>query len=54
MTDADQIVRNCKKALANRGRPHMTELTTEIATAQKKRPGLPGRFHIRKLVQNRD
>src|SRR6266404_2201083 len=24
MTDADQIARNCKKALANRGRPHMT------------------------------
>jgi hypothetical protein len=24
MTEADQIVRNVKKELANRGRPHMT------------------------------
>jgi hypothetical protein len=24
MTEADQIVRNAKKQLANRGRPHMT------------------------------
>src|SRR5674476_841256 len=27
MTAADQIVRCCKKALANRGRPHMTALS---------------------------
>src|SRR5674476_307634 len=32
MTAADQIVRCCKKALANRGRPHMTRWSTKAAS----------------------
>jgi len=31
MTEADQIVRNVKKELANRGRPHMTDFDVSAA-----------------------
>jgi 2'-5' RNA ligase len=37
MTEADQIVRNVKKELANRGRPHMT-------VGQSRQPSRPPQF----------
>src|SRR5674476_1550545 len=43
MTAADQIVRCCKKALANRGRPHMT-----LLGLSKIEPDAPG--HLPNLL----